>query len=165
MTREICLPVPQNWPSWKKELNFYALLLSVALTGVMKTALVSVASILALHYSVSYTAVAALTGVPLILSAVTGFVSLIAARFCGKRPVYLASLAFVFIGSMWDIRVADSYSQCMAARVFQGLGWGAFDTLVLGSLHDTCFVSLSSCCFTVLSEALRSIVYLRILHV
>jgi MFS family permease len=130
----------QNWPRWKKELNLGALLVTVALVGVMKTAFISVNSSLAMGYDVSFTAATALTGVPLILSAFTGLASLVAARIWGKRPVYLASAMFIFIGAMWNMRV-PSFAQCMAARVFQGLGWGAFDTLVLGSIHDTYFVS------------------------
>lgn len=130
---------PLNWPMWKKELNFYALIITVALVGVMKSVFVSVNSSLAINYSVSYTAVTALTGVPLIVSAFTGLASLTAARIFGRRPVYLISMVSIFIGAMWNMRVAESYSQCMAARVFQGIGWGAFDTLVLGSIHETFF--------------------------
>ncbi|SPQ20201.1 9be3cf93-d619-4e15-846d-1c92b2d4b88e [Thermothielavioides terrestris] len=92
-----------------------------------------------LSYNVSYTAVAALTGVPLMLSALAGFICLIASRVCGKRPLYLVSLLLVFIGTVWNTNVPTSFNQCMAARVFQGLGWGAFDTLVLGSIQDTYF--------------------------
>ncbi len=114
--------------------------MTVALVGVMKTAFVSVNNQLALGYSISYTATAALTGVPLMISAFAGMISLVAARFWGKRPLYLASMVLVFIGAMWNMHVVDSFAQCMAARVFQGLGWGAFDTLVLGSIHDTYFV-------------------------
>lgn len=113
----------------------------VAMTGVTKTILMTVNAQLAESYQVSYTAVAALTGVPLILSAFTGLICLVAARVCGKRPLYLASLLLVFIGTTWNTNVASSYAQCMAARVFQGLGWGAFDTLILGSIQDTYFVS------------------------
>jgi len=127
---------------WRKELNLGALLMTVGLIGGMKTAFISTNSVMAINYNVSYTAVAALTAVPLMLSALTGLASLIAARIWGKRPVYLVSLASLFIGSMWAMRTADSFAQCMAARVFQGLGWGAFDTLVLGSIQDTYFVSL-----------------------
>ncbi|KAK4188778.1 MFS general substrate transporter [Podospora australis] len=130
---------PLNWPTWRKELNFFSLMLLVSMTGVTKTIFTTVNAQLAETYQVSYTAVSALTGVPLILSAITGLVSLIASRIWGKRPLYLVSLLLLFIGTVWNTNVATSYSQCMAARIFQGLGWGAFDSLVLGSIQDTYF--------------------------
>ncbi|KAK3312437.1 major facilitator superfamily domain-containing protein [Apodospora peruviana] len=130
---------PLNWPMWKKELNFFSLLLMVAMTGVMKTIFISVNAQLTERFEVSYTAAAALTGAPLMISAFAGFLCLIASRICGKRPLYLVSLLAVFIGAVWNTNVATSYGQCMAARVFQGLGWGAFDALVLGSIQDTYF--------------------------
>ncbi|KAK4125609.1 MFS general substrate transporter [Parathielavia appendiculata] len=129
----------QNWPMWRKELNFWSLLITVAITGVTKTIFMTVNAQLTESYLVSYTAVAALTGVPLILSALSGVSCLVASRIWGKRPLYLASLLFVFIGTVWNTNAASSYAQCMAARSFQGLGWGAFDTLVLGSIQDTYF--------------------------
>ncbi|CAK7206615.1 hypothetical protein SEUCBS139899_009415 [Sporothrix eucalyptigena] len=131
---------PLNWPRWKKEANYGTLLLVVALVSVMKTALLPVNSQIATGYAVSYTAAAALTGVPLILGACSGAVALVASRLWGKRPLYLTSTALLFIGTMWAITVAHhTFAQAMAARVFQGLGWGAFDVLVLGSVHDTFF--------------------------
>jgi len=112
----------------------------VSITGVTKTMFMTVNAQVAEAFLVSYTAVAALTGIPLILSALTGMICLVASRICGKRPLYLVSLLFVFIGTVWGTNVASSYTQCMAARIFQGLGWGAFDTLILGSIQDTYFV-------------------------
>ncbi|XDG09031.1 hypothetical protein ABKA04_008646 [Annulohypoxylon sp. FPYF3050] len=103
---------PLNWPLWKKHLNLGALLSMVALIGVMKTAYISVNSVIAIEENVSYTAAVALTAAPLMVSAVTGMVSL---------------------------KIARIWAQNMAARIFQGLGWGAFDTLVLGSIQDTYF--------------------------
>lgn len=111
-----------------------------ALTGVMKTAFISVNAQATDGFRVSYHAVTALTGVPLVLSAFTGLVSLVASRICGKRPVYLVSVLLLFIGTIWNTSVRTSYSQCMAARVFQGLGWGAFDTLIQSSIYDMFFV-------------------------
>ncbi|KAA8634727.1 hypothetical protein SMACR_00791 [Sordaria macrospora] len=130
---------PLNWPRWRKESSFFALLLVVALNGVMKTAFISVNAEAANGHRVSYIAAAALTGVPLILSAFTGLISLVTSRICGKRPIYLISLSLVFIGTIWNTSVRTSYSQCLAARVFQGLGWGAFDTLVHSSIYDMFF--------------------------
>ncbi|OLN97614.1 putative MFS-type transporter C1271.10c-like protein 2 [Colletotrichum chlorophyti] len=130
---------PLNWPRWKKELNLIALLVTVGLVGGMKTAYISVNSVLAVRFNVSYTAAASLTAVPLVVSAFTGLFSLMVSKIWGKRPVYLASMALIFIGTIWNMRAGDSFGQCMGARVFQGLGWGAFDSLVLGSIQDTYF--------------------------
>lgn len=107
----------------------------------MKTAFVAVHSQLATGYAVSYTAAAALTGVPLMAAAPAGLAALAAARFWGKRPVYLAGAAAVLVGALWSTSggLARSFAQCMAARVFQGLGWGVLDVLVAGSVHDTFF--------------------------
>lgn len=98
-------------------------------------------SSLATLYDTSYASVAALTAAPLIVSAFSGLACVAAAKVVGKRPVYLVSAALLFVGSAWGTRVAGSFAQCMAARVFQGVGWGAFDALVLGSIYDTFFVS------------------------
>ncbi|KAI5861951.1 MFS general substrate transporter [Durotheca rogersii] len=130
---------PLNWPLWKKHLNLLALLSMVALVGVMKTAYISVNGIIAMSEDVSYTAAVALTGAPLILSAVTGMLSMVVAKIWGKRPVYLVSMVLIFWGVTWNTHVRGNLGQNMAARVFQGLGWGAFDTLVLGSIQDTYF--------------------------
>lgn len=131
----------QNWQTWRKELHLYALLVSVALCNVMKTALLSVSAVLVERLDVSYVAVSALTGVPLMLSALTGLASITASKIWGRRPVYLTSMVLIFIGLVWNTQITTSYGQFMAARAFQGLGWGAFDTVVLCSIIDTYFVS------------------------
>ncbi|KAI1635074.1 hypothetical protein F4809DRAFT_473698 [Biscogniauxia mediterranea] len=130
---------PLNWPLWRKHLNFAALLVMVALVGAMKTAYISVDSFIAIEEGVSYTAAVALTGAPLIISAATGMASTVIARIWGKRPVYLVSTILIFIGVVWNTQVNGRVGENMAARVFQGMGWGAFDTLVLGSIQDTYF--------------------------
>ncbi|KAI0484827.1 hypothetical protein GGR56DRAFT_680602 [Xylariaceae sp. FL0804] len=130
---------PLNWPRWKKELNFYALLLMTALVGALKTAFVSVNDAVAADGRVSYTAAASLTAVPLMLSAATGMASNVQARIRGKRPLYLVSAALLFVGAAVDTTARQSFGQNVVARIFQGLGWGAFDTLVLGSINDTYF--------------------------
>ena len=124
---------------WKKELNYVALLTAVAWAGIMKTAYLGINRELSNAFARSYSATAALTGVPLILSAVTGMASLTVALVWGKRPVYLLSGLLMWIGALWAMNVTGSYAQAMTARIFQGLGWGAFDTLVFASIQDTFF--------------------------
>ncbi|KAL7946116.1 MFS general substrate transporter [Trichoderma barbatum] len=128
---------PLNWPQWKKELNLASLLLMASLIGTMKTALVDVNDVISTRYHVSYTWVAALTAAPLMVSAIAGFFSSVAAKLVGKRPVYLVSSAFVFAGCIWNMTADSSYGSCMGARVMQGLGWGAFDTLLMETIQDT----------------------------
>ncbi|KAK7981556.1 hypothetical protein PG988_003794 [Apiospora saccharicola] len=130
---------PLNWPMWRKNLNYLALIYMTALIGVLKTIFVSVNGPIALKNGVSYTAAVALTGVPLMISALTGTSGLVVAKLYGKRPVYLVATAFLWIGVVWGSQVVDSYGQNMASRVFQGIGWGVFESLVLGSFQDTFF--------------------------
>ncbi|KAK8128607.1 MFS-type transporter [Apiospora sp. TS-2023a] len=130
---------PLNWPMWRKNLNYLALIYMTALIGVLKTIFVSVNGPIAIKNGVSYTAAVALTGVPLMISALTGTSGLVLAKLYGKRPVYLVATAFLWIGVVWGSQVVDSYGQNMASRVFQGIGWGVFESLVLGSFQDTFF--------------------------
>jgi hypothetical protein len=107
----------------------------------MKTAFISTNAVMAARYGRSYSAVVALTAVPLCLSSVTGMASLVAAKVWGKRPVYLASFVLIFIGTLVTMKMLDNYGGCMAGRIFQGFGWGAFDVLMLASIQETFFVS------------------------
>ncbi|KAG6018308.1 hypothetical protein E4U41_003982 [Claviceps citrina] len=111
----------------------------VGLVGGMKTAFVPVAASLAGHYRVSDTSIAALTAAPLMVSAVTGIISSTVARFWGKRPVYLVAALVLFVGTMWNMAAGDDYGSCLGARILQGVGWGAFDVLVPGTIQDTYF--------------------------
>ncbi|KAM4060348.1 major facilitator superfamily protein [Hirsutella rhossiliensis] len=130
---------PLNWPRWRKDLNLISLLATVGLVGAMKTAFVTTSGAMATQYNASYTAIAALTSVPVVLSTVTGLASSMIAKLWGKRPMYLASALLLLAGCIWTSAAGDSFASCMGSRVLQGLGWGAFDTLVLGSIQDTYF--------------------------
>ncbi|EEY15036.1 MFS1 family protein [Verticillium alfalfae VaMs.102] len=129
---------PLNWPLWKKDLNLFALLVTVCLVSAMKTAFIPVAAKLAIQFQVSHTAIASLTALPFIFSSITGLASVTASKIWGKRPVYLLSMVFLFIGSLWNMR-STTFGTALGARIFQGIGWGAFDTLILSSIHDTYF--------------------------
>ncbi|KAM0457284.1 hypothetical protein ACHAO4_003082 [Trichoderma viride] len=128
---------PLNWPQWKKELNLASLLFMACLIGAMKTALIASNEVVAVRYNVSYTWVAALTAVPLMVSALTGLINSIVAKLVGKRPVYLVSSILIFAGCLWNMTADSSYGSCMGARVLQGVGWGAFDVLLSESIQDT----------------------------
>ncbi|KAG6085421.1 hypothetical protein E4U16_005392 [Claviceps sp. LM84 group G4] len=130
---------PLNWPCWQRDLHFVSLLVMVVIVGATKTVFIPTAGSLSEHYRVSDTSIAVLTAVPLMVSALTGVLSAIVARFWGKRPVYMAAALLMFGGTMWNMTAGDHYGFCLASRVIQGLGWGAFDVLVNGSIQDTYF--------------------------
>ncbi|KAM3493706.1 hypothetical protein MY3957_002966 [Beauveria namnaoensis] len=130
---------PLNWPQWKKDVNLAALVSVVGLIGALKTVFLTTSALAAEHYRTSYLAIAALTGVPLMLSAVSGAGACVVARIYGRRPVYLLATAALLVGSIWNATAAGSYGSCMGARLLQGLGWGVFDTLVMTSIQDTYF--------------------------
>lgn len=122
----------------------------VGLCNGMKTALLPTNATIASHFKTSYTTVAFLTAAPLLLSVPSGLLSSILARLCGKRPLYLAGTMVALIGCIWNVTAFDDYASCLGARLFQGLGWGIFDTLVLSSIQDTYFVSGYAWCFILL---------------
>jgi hypothetical protein len=132
---------PLNWAPWRRELNYAVLLLCVVWASTQKTAFIGLHADFTRGFKVSYTTAAALTGAPLMLSALSGLLALTVSRLWGRRPVYLACATAMFVGSIWAVNDRGSFGQLMAARMFQGLGWGAFDTIVVTSLQDTFFVS------------------------
>ncbi|KAG6157508.1 hypothetical protein E4U37_007262 [Claviceps purpurea] len=130
---------PLNWPCWQRDLHFVSLLVMVVIVGATKTVFIPTAGSLSELYRVSDTSIAVLTAVPLMVSALTGIFSAIVARFWGKRPVYMVAALLMFVGTMWSMTAGGRYGFCLASRVIQGLGWGAFDVLVNGSIQDTYF--------------------------
>lgn len=108
----------------------------------MKTALISTAGTMTADFNLPYSAIAALTAVPIMISSLSGFASSVAAKLWGKRPMYLISALLMLTGSIWNMMDGLGFASCMGARVLQGLGWGPFDALVLGSIQDMYFVSL-----------------------
>ena len=58
----------------------------------------------------------------------------------GKRPVYLISTTLVLISSVWSALIKKDYGSFLAARIFSGLGSGAYEAIVLSTVGDLYFV-------------------------
>lgn len=58
----------------------------------------------------------------------------------GKRGIYLGASILMLVGMFWNMHVPN-YAQFMVSRIFQGIGWGAFESLVALSVKDMYFVS------------------------
>ena len=123
---------------------FASLILATATIGSLKTIFVTVNSVIALQLNSSYTGAVALTGVPLIIGALAGVKSRILSQSIGKRGIYLVSSILMLLAAVWNMHITSNYAEFMVARIFQGIGWGAFEALVAESINDMFFVSFSS---------------------
>jgi len=97
--------------------------------------------VIATQFNVSYTAAAALTGVPFIIGAFAGLGSSILSGVIGKRMLYVLSGVLALAGGMWTMHIERNYGWIMTSRCVQGLGWGIVDSLVCASIRDLYFVS------------------------
>ncbi|RDW91014.1 hypothetical protein BP5796_02179 [Coleophoma crateriformis] len=131
---------PLNWARWKKELFFLSICMAGSIVGVFKTLFVSVNGVLATQFSVSYTAAAAFTGVPILAAALSGFGATFLAQMWGKRSIYLVSALLMLGASLVNMNIEQNYAAFMVTRILQGLGWGTFETLLVVSIRDIFFV-------------------------
>ncbi len=111
-------------------------MLATATAGSLKTMLVTVNAVVATELNVSYMSATALTGIPLIIGALFGIKSQILAQCIGKRTIYLASTIMMLLAAVGNMHVESSYAEFLITRIFQGMGWGAFEALVPGSISD-----------------------------
>lgn len=118
------------------------MLLALSVANAAKTFMLPLISPVAMALTKSYTSAAALTGAPLMVSAGSALVAPMLARGWGRRPVMLGALGCMFFGSTWNAggsAVRVGFPQLMAGRVFQGLGWGALDAMVMAGIRDIYF--------------------------
>ena len=61
------------------------------------------------------------------------------AKMYGKRPVYIAAVIVMFVGSVWG-GAAQNYNSFLASRIFSGFGMAPYEVLVQCTLADLYFV-------------------------
>lgn len=87
------------------------------------------------EFDITFTQVSLLTGYQTIaVGAVAVVVSALGVKF-GKRPVFLASCLLCFVGCIWNAE-AHSFGSMVGARVVQGLGTTAFESLTFSVIGD-----------------------------
>lgn len=122
-------------------MTFGSILLSSAVVGIMKTLFVSTNRVIATQFNVSYMSASSLTGLPFVFAAISGLGTSILAAVIGKRSFYLLGGIIMLGSALWNMHIEESFSQFMASRIFQGVGWGMTESLVTGSIRDMFFVS------------------------
>jgi MFS family permease len=91
------------------------------------------------EFSVDFKQVSNWSGYQFWASGIAGLCSSAIAKTYGKRPVYLLSIILCFAGVLWNVFV-NSPSHFLGARFVQGLGIGAFETIIPSSIGDMFFV-------------------------
>ena len=61
------------------------------------------------------------------------------AKMYGKRPIYIAAVIVMFVGSVWG-GAAQNYNSFLASRIFSGFGMAPYEVLVQCTLADLYFV-------------------------
>ncbi|KAL9108567.1 MAG: hypothetical protein Q9227_006653 [Pyrenula ochraceoflavens] len=130
---------PLNWPAWKKEMTFWSICLSVSMGGALGTVLSPVTAEIAKEFHVSIQRASLAAGYPLMTAACMAYVSHIWASTLGKRGIYIISTAIYLATCAWIIKV-QSFDGLLAARTVQGLGSGAYESVVVSSIGDLFFV-------------------------
>ncbi|KAF8470681.1 major facilitator superfamily domain-containing protein [Kalaharituber pfeilii] len=132
---------PLNWPLWKKDLTLFTICFTTAVGGIVGPALAPVNGVLVEEFNTTYTVVANFSGYQFFASGAAGLLCEVMARLWGKRPIYFLSTAFLLAGTVWNAMVkSGDVGGFMGARVLQGVGLGAFETLVVSSIGDIYFV-------------------------
>ncbi|KAG9231476.1 hypothetical protein BJ875DRAFT_382879 [Amylocarpus encephaloides] len=131
---------PLNWPQWKKDIAFGSLVLGTAVTGMYKTMLVTVGSVLRFQLDTNWIGITALTGLPIMLGGLAGLKSIAISQLIGKRLLYILSALLLLGSGYWTMHVTGSYAEFMMSRVLAGICWGTYETLINMSMKDIYFV-------------------------
>ncbi|QSZ33157.1 hypothetical protein DSL72_002743 [Monilinia vaccinii-corymbosi] len=140
---------PLNWPSYRKALAFFSLCLAFSVVGMQRLMFVSVNSVIEAQFSISSTQTAALTGVAFIFSASSPLWEMLSMKV-GKRSILIFASMLMLAGSLWNMHV-EGFWQFLGGRMFQGLGWGAFEGLGRRAVGDMYFESQIPACLMILS--------------
>lgn len=108
--------------------------------GVLGPAVAPINAVLVEEFNTTYKVVAKFAGWQFWPAGIAGLVGSAVGRVWGKRPVYLISIVLLFIGAIWNA-TATSADSFLGSRVLQGLGLGAFETIVPSTVGDMYFVS------------------------
>ncbi|KAL2684477.1 hypothetical protein Neosp_005555 [[Neocosmospora] mangrovei] len=131
---------PLNMSRIRKELYFAALIYGACVTGVVGPVLVPGFSIVAAAFQINLTQVTLLNGSLVMALGVSAYVCGPLTTLWGRRLVFLFTTLVMVFGCVWA-GSAKSYKSLLGARVFQGLGMGAFFSVAgTASINDVFFI-------------------------
>jgi len=130
---------PLNWPRWKKEACFWALLFVTSLDGTLSPLASAGYVLLSEQFQVSVDEITSSFGsVVLGLGCFMLLQGALAEKF-GQRIVYLGSVFLMFVSCIW-CAASPSLVSIRVSRVFQGFGMSAFQSLTATTIEQIYFV-------------------------
>ncbi|KAG0131090.1 major facilitator superfamily domain-containing protein [Tuber indicum] len=130
---------PLNWPLWKKDLTLFVLCLTAGVAAALGPAIAPINKMLVDEFKTTYQVTARFAGWQFWPAGIAGLFGSAVGRVWGKRPVYIVSTLLLFIGAVWNA-LAQNTDSFLGARILQGFGLGAFETIVPSTVGDMYFV-------------------------
>ena len=130
---------PLNWPQWHKECILLIVGLSAAVVGAFGPMLSPGFVQISAELGISVNTLSQSTAWLILTIGLCLFIANPVAKIYGKRPVYIAAIFIMFIGSVWGA-CAKEYNSFLASRVFSGFGMAPYEVVVQITLKDMYFV-------------------------
>ena len=120
-------------------MTFWSICLSVSMGGALGPILSPVTGAIAEEFKIPIERATLAAGYPLMTAGCMAYVAHIWASTLGKRGIYIICTAILFATSIWVSQV-ETFDGLLAARTVQGLGNGAYESIVISSIGDLFFV-------------------------
>ncbi|KOS38860.1 hypothetical protein ACN38_g10301 [Penicillium nordicum] len=131
---------PLNWPYRKKFVILLVMVLGACLNASTVGPLLSASIVvLAGEFNRPITDITLLTGYNMVVAGASCPLTSALATKYGKRPVFFGSSVACLVGSIIG-SASQSYNALLAARIIQGLGFAAYESLTFSVVGDLFFV-------------------------
>lgn len=148
---------PLNWPYRKKVLIILIIVLGACLNAsTVGPLLSSSVVVLAEEFNRPITDITLLTGYNMVVAGAScPLASALAAKY-GKRPVFFGSSMACLVGTIVG-SFSQTYHTLLAARIIQGLGFAAYESLAFSVVGDLFFVHQRGAWVNVISFTLSAV--------
>lgn len=130
---------PLNWPLWQKDLILVQVGLIAAVTGAFGPMLSPGFVQISKELGITVNTLSQSTSWLTLTIGLSLFITNPLAKKYGKRPIYIASVIIMFVGSVWGGASKD-YSSFLGSRVWSGFGMAPFEVLCQCTIGDMYFI-------------------------
>ncbi|KAL2786626.1 major facilitator superfamily domain-containing protein [Aspergillus keveii] len=148
---------PLNWTYWKKIVIVLVMVLGACLNASTVGPLLSASIVvLAGEFNRPITDITLLTGYNMVVAGASCPLTSALATKYGKRPVFFGSSVACLVGTIIG-SASETYNTLLAARIIQGLGFAAYESLAFSVVGDLFFVHQRGAWVNVISFTLSAV--------